>query len=77
MTDSDPRGDENETAGPQVTTGNAANDFVEGLADTDARTSSEHRLDNLREQGGFFVEAVRLTRMPMIVTDASRVGQMR
>ena len=28
----------------------------------------------LREQDGFFVEAVRLTRMPMIVTDAGLPG---
>ncbi len=50
------------------------NNFQEGLADTEARTRSEHRLDNIREQGGFFVEAVRLTRMPMIVTDATLPG---
>jgi PAS domain S-box-containing protein len=50
------------------------NNFVEDLADTHARTKSEHQLDNVREQGGFFVEAVRLTRMPMIVTDATLPG---
>lgn len=47
------------------------NNFVKGVADTDERTKAEHRLDNVRERGGFFVEAVRLTRMPMIVTDAT------
>jgi len=51
-----------------------ANNFEEGLADTPARTRSERRLDNVREQGGVFVEAVRLTRMPMIVTDATLPG---
>ncbi|HET9426723.1 MAG TPA: histidine kinase dimerization/phosphoacceptor domain -containing protein [Allosphingosinicella sp.] len=50
------------------------NNFEEDMADTTARTRSELRIDNLREQGGFFVEAVRLTRMPMIVTDATLPG---
>ena len=50
------------------------NNYQQGLMDTEARTQSEHQLDNVREQGGFFVEAVRLTRMPMIVTDATLPG---
>ena len=50
------------------------NNFETDLADTPARTRSELRIDNVREQGGFFVEAVRLTRMPMIVTDATLPG---
>ncbi len=50
------------------------NNFEENMADTAARTRSELRLDNVREQGGFFVDAVRLTRMPMIVTDATLPG---
>ena len=50
------------------------NNFEENMADTTARTRSELQIDNLREQGGFFVEAVRLTRMPMIVTDATLPG---
>ncbi|MFN3946412.1 MAG: histidine kinase dimerization/phosphoacceptor domain -containing protein [Allosphingosinicella sp.] len=44
------------------------------MLDTAERSKSEKRLDNVREQGGFFVEAVRLTRMPMIVTDATLTG---
>ncbi len=51
-----------------------SNSYKEGLVDTAERTRSEQRLDNVREQGGFFVEAVRLTRMPMIVTDATLPG---
>ena len=51
-----------------------SNNFVSDLQDTAERTSSEHQLDNIREQGGVFVEAVRLTRMPMIVTDATLPG---
>jgi len=35
---------------------------------------SERHLDALRQQGGIFVEAVWLTRMPMIVTDATLPG---
>ncbi len=50
------------------------NNFEQGLAQTPARTRSERQLNNVREQGGFFVEAVRLTRMPMIVTDAALPG---
>lgn len=50
------------------------NDFQKGLADTPERTRSERQLENVREQGGFFVDAVRLTRMPMIVTDATLPG---
>ena len=50
------------------------NNFEDNMADTAARTRSELQLDNVREQGGFFVEAVRLTRMPMVVTDATLPG---
>ncbi|HEX8364873.1 MAG TPA: histidine kinase dimerization/phosphoacceptor domain -containing protein [Allosphingosinicella sp.] len=50
------------------------NNFEEDVADTVPRTRSEHRLDDVRERGGFFVEAVRLTRMPMLVTDAALPG---
>src|SRR5215210_5961040 len=50
------------------------NDFQDNLAGTDERTSSERHIENVREQGGVFVEAVRLTRMPMLVTDAALPG---
>lgn len=50
------------------------NEYEEGLPDTPDRTRSERKLDNIREQGGVFVDAVRLTRMPMIVTDATLPG---
>ena len=50
------------------------NQYENDLPDTAERTKSELRIDNVREQGGFFVEAVRLTRMPMIVTDATLPG---
>ena len=50
------------------------NDFQDSLAGTDERTSSERHIENVREHGGVFVEAVRLTRMPMLVTDATLPG---
>ena len=36
------------------------NEFQENLADTPARTLSERHLEAVRQQGGMFVEAVRL-----------------
>jgi PAS domain S-box-containing protein len=50
------------------------NRFQNGLADTDARTLSERHMEDVRQQGGMFVEAVRVTRMPMLVTDAKLPG---
>ena len=50
------------------------NEFKDDLPDTVARSRSEQHLDGLRQQGGIFVDAVRLTRMPMIVTDATLPG---
>jgi PAS domain S-box-containing protein len=50
------------------------NNFEEDMPDTLARIRAENQLDNIRQQGGFFVEAVRLTRMPMVVTDATLPG---
>lgn len=50
------------------------NSFEKGRSETPERARSERQLDNVRDQGGVFVEAVRLTRMPMIVTDATLPG---
>ena len=50
------------------------NEFEEGIADTAERTRSEHHIEAVRQQGGLFVEAVRVTRMPMVVTDATLPG---
>src|SRR5215217_6000861 len=58
----------------RLTPGLAMNAFQDHLAGTDERTSSEYHIENVREQGGVFVEAVRLTRMPMLVTDATLPG---
>jgi PAS domain S-box-containing protein len=50
------------------------NEFQENLADTAERTLAERHLEAVRQQGGMFVEAVRVTRMPMLVTDATLPG---
>jgi PAS domain S-box-containing protein len=50
------------------------NEYQENMADTAARTLSERHIEGVREQGGMFVEAVRVTRMPMLVTDATLPG---
>jgi PAS domain S-box-containing protein len=50
------------------------NDFEENKEDTPERTVSERHIEAVRQQGGVFVEAVRRTRMPMLVTDATLPG---
>jgi PAS domain S-box-containing protein len=50
------------------------NNLQENIADTAERTLSERHLESIRQQGGMFVEAVRVTRMPMVVTDATLPG---
>ena len=50
------------------------NQFQPGVADTIERTREENHIEDVRQQGGFFVEAVRVTRMPMMVTDALLPG---
>ena len=44
------------------------------MVETSAREQAEHHIEDFRQQGGVFVEAVRLTRMPMMVTDATLPG---
>jgi PAS domain S-box-containing protein len=55
-------------------TGLAMNEFQENKADTPERTIAERHIEAIRQQGGLFVEAVRRTRMPMLVTDATLTG---
>jgi PAS domain S-box-containing protein len=50
------------------------NEFQENKAGTTERTVAERHIDAVRQQGGVFVEAVRRTRMPMLVTDATLPG---
>ncbi|HYG28528.1 MAG TPA: histidine kinase dimerization/phosphoacceptor domain -containing protein, partial [Caulobacteraceae bacterium] len=44
------------------------------MPDTADRTRAEQHIEALSAQGGLFVEAVRRTRMPMLVTDATLPG---
>jgi PAS domain S-box-containing protein len=50
------------------------NEFQKNIADTAGRTLAENHIEDIRQRGGIFVEAVRVTRMPMIVTDAALPG---
>lgn len=50
------------------------NDFEEDLEGTAERTIAERHIEAVRQRGGLFVEAVRLTRMPMLITDATLPG---
>lgn len=44
------------------------------MGSTEARTHAENRIEDLRLEGGIFVEAVRATRMAMAVTDPNLPG---
>jgi PAS domain S-box-containing protein len=44
------------------------------MPDTADRTRARLHVDAVEQRGGLFVEAVRLTRMPMLVTDATLPG---
>jgi PAS domain S-box-containing protein len=50
------------------------NDFRPNLPRTSDQTRAENEIENLRRRGGIFVEAVRETRMPMLVTDPTLPG---
>src|SRR5918994_6360829 len=59
---------------PYNSPGDRMNEFQENLADTAERTLAERHIEGVRQQGGMFVQAVRVTRMPMLVTDATLPG---
>lgn len=50
------------------------NEFQENVSGTVERTLAEGPIEAVREQGGMFAEAVRVTHMPMLVTDATLPG---
>ena len=50
------------------------NEFQADMLGTPARNQAERHIESFRQQGGIFVDAVRLTRMPMMVTDATLPG---
>jgi PAS domain-containing protein len=50
------------------------NQFKPDMPDTVDRTRAGRHVDAVEQQGGLFVEAVRRTRMPMLVTDPTLPG---
>ncbi len=48
--------------------------FEPGIPLTEGRVIAESKVEDLRLRGGVFVEAVRVTRMPMVVTDPNLPG---
>lgn len=50
------------------------NDFESGMPGTAARTRAEAAIESLRQRGGVFVDAVRATRMAMVLTDPTLPG---
>lgn len=50
------------------------NEFEAGKAGTAERDSAEASIEELRQRGGMFVNAVRATRMPMALTDPNLPG---
>src|SRR3712207_9179858 len=54
--------------------GGSPNRFEQDKPGTAGRSRSEARIEELRQEGGVFVEAVRATRMPMAMTDPNLPG---
>ncbi len=50
------------------------NEFQPDMPDTVDRTRAGRHVDDVEQRGGLFVEAVRRTRMPMMVTDPTLPG---
>lgn len=54
--------------------GDSPNEFERDKAETADRSRAEAAIEDLRQRGGVFVDAVRATRMPMVLTDPNLVG---
>ena len=54
--------------------GTSPNEFERGKPGTTARDDAEAAIEQLRQRGGIFVEAVRATRMPMALTNPNLPG---
>ena len=54
--------------------GDSPNAFERGKAGTNGRSLAECAIEDLRQRGGVFVNAVRATRMPMVLTDPNLPG---
>lgn len=63
-----------DTSTPIGDSGASPNEFESDKPGTSARTRSETGIEKLRAEGGVFVDAVRATRMPMVLTDPNLPG---
>jgi len=63
-----------DTSTPITDSGASPNEFESDKPETSARTLSEGGIETLRAAGGVFVNAVRATRMPMVLTDPTLAG---
>ena len=59
---------------PISDSGASPNEFESDKPGTSARTQAEAGIERVRAQGGVFVDAVRATRMPMVLTDPNLPG---
>lgn len=57
-----------------TTEGSSRNQFERGKPGTNARSDAEAAIEELRQRGGVFVDAVRATRMPMVLSDPNLPG---
>ena len=57
-----------------TTDGSVPNEFERDKPGTTARDAAEAAIEDLRQRGGVFVNAVRATRMPMVLTDPNLPG---
>ena len=63
-----------DTSTPIGDSGASPNEFESDKPGTSARTLSEGGIEDLRAAGGVFVDAVRATRMPMVLTNPTLPG---
>jgi len=57
-----------------ITDASSLNEFESDKPGTTARTDAEGAIEDLRQRGGVFVNAVRAMRMPMALTDPNLPG---
>src|SRR5689334_6911823 len=57
-----------------TTEGLSPNEFERDKPGTTGRSRAESAIEQLRQRGGVFVDAVRATRMPMALTDPNLPG---
>jgi len=63
-----------DTSTPMPDDDSSPNAFERDKPGTSGRSAAEAAVEDLRKQGGVFVEAVRATRMPMVLTDPALPG---